>query len=565
MADVIFNMSAEEGRFVSAMMNMLNAQKKVKDEFRDMKKEAKEAEENYIRAGRAQAEAADRAKQKQEELTGKITGTAAALGGGLAVAAYAASKAMQEMFDKAVEKGQKANEQILALAGSLQDFGQVDLLPRVTEQLGKMRSATLSQSQVKGLFSQISQAGGRDASPELRLAATAAAVDAADAGFSDPGKFGHIFVELGKLQATRNLSERQKADLTTQVYQAGGLSPDTIRDAQRAQGMGLNDLGTLQQIVELGMGRDRGGESGKVAGKLLQEALTEIRPEDFKATVTREASPEAQARIKKLEAEREEIEAKQRGLQDRELSMARESAGLDDLSKPQRKEARERLEKERLQINEQQVQLSRRSQDIGQEIGGLRDQKVDVAQPLNAEQQRKRALYLLDQRSRFNAIVSGNLAPDELQVARANIAGNRPDLDFAGAMGDEINDREGAFTKAARGFDAQRQGNSRLAMALRTRQTQVNRENYGQNLQAQAAAMVQAQRDAARDQDGLIVRTIRNVPVAGQVVDGITQASDSQQAGRVAEVYVKNADELARKPKGLAGKSSEGLANGGNE
>lgn len=346
MADVVFNMTAEEGRFVSAMMNALQAQKNVKDEFKSIKREAKEAEENYVRAGKAQAEAAGQAAQKQEELTGKIAGTAGVLGGGLVVAAAAASQALQEMFDAAAEKGSQANEQILKLASTLQDFGQIDLLPNITEKLSQMRSATMSQDQIKGLFSQISKAGGSETSPELRLAATNAAVDAADAGF-DPLAFGKTFIDISKLKGTKDLSMRQRSDMTTRIMQeteGKGLDAETNRDLQRAEGMGLDDLPTIQKIMEFGIGRGKGGEAGKLQGELIKEALTDIRPDGFKPGTRKEIAAEAQANIKKLETESQAIEQRQRALQDREMALEHERSSVGNMPiARERKEAQDRL------------------------------------------------------------------------------------------------------------------------------------------------------------------------------------------------------------------------------
>lgn len=190
---------------------------------------------------------------------------------------------------------------------------------------------------------------------------------------------------------------------------------------------------------------------------------------------------------------------------------------------------------------------------------------MDVDLPRTPEQQRKLQLFMMDKRSRFNAILSGELAPEESKVSMANITANRPALDFTGAIGDEINDQEGAFSKSVRAYDAARNADPRLKLALQTRQTEVHRENRGQTVQAQAAAFVKAQQEAAREQEGAAVRTFRNIPVVGNVMDASDTITAHQQSERIMKVTVENAEDLSRRPKGFAGKSNEGLAEGGNE
>ncbi len=562
MPDVVFNLSAEEGRFVSAMLNMLQLQKKSTDNFKDMKDQVEKFEKEYAKLAERESAIAAERKKKADEFEDQIRTSATLIGTGLVAAANAAGKALGEMYGQMVEKGKQANDQIRTIVGSLQDFGQIELLPEITKKLGEVRSSTLDQGQIKSLFAEISKAGGRDASPELRLAATIASARASDAGFTDVAGFGRTFVELGKLNSFKGFNNDQLANLTAKIQQEGGLGDDAFKNLQRAQAAGA-DLSTMQRVIELSIAAGRGGENGKTSSRILEEAFKEISPEDIATKFSKKDSPEAKARIATLEKERDGIEKRQRQIEDRELAMARERSDLDTLSKPRRKDAHERLEKEALTLREEKVQLSRRSEDISKEIAVERERKIEVAEPETAEKKRLKSLFLSNFGQRLQRFSRGEGLPEDLRLEAANIGSNLPEIDVNAAAGGGWNAAgdgrvAGALDTAEQRFENIRQRDASVALQRRTRRAQVERANRGQDVGAQAAAAVQAEYEAEREQEGLGSRFARNLPGAGTAAEVRDTWRNAEKAERTKEVYVKQA-------RGVAGRDAEGSRNGGNE
>lgn len=554
MADVVFNLSADEGRFVGAMLNALNAQQKVKDEFKNIKQSAKEAEEQYIRMGRAAQEAAERSAAKQEEFKEKVEGVATAVGTGLVAAAASASKALADMYQHAIEKGKNFADQLQQLQGTLTDFGNMDLMPDVLGKLGEMNSQVLSRDQIKNLYSQISRGSDRDVTPEMRMAATAASVEAADAGFSDPAKFGTTFTALGKLDAFKNMDKRQLSNLTAGVIQQGGLDEEMKRDLERGQAAG-GDASTMQRIIELGLARQRGGESGKAAGALLQEAFKEIRPEDIATKFRDEKDPAAQEKIKGLEKEKETIESRQRQLEDREHVMAREREEAGKLKGSKRKKALDALDAEHLNISDEQLGLSRQSSDIGGQISELNKHNVQVAEADSPEVAAKKELFGLSFRGRINALLAGKGVTGEHGLAFANLAKNMPDFDVQGAAGEGgINFKGGALSRAREVTEANIAASPEFAGARELRRAQVERLNQGQSIQAIEAAAVKEDRERRKENAGVFEHMANSAPG----VDTLQTANDMKRAQAGEERLVKQS-------RSLAGKDQEQLRNGGNE
>jgi hypothetical protein len=555
MADVVFNLSADEGRFVSAMMNALNAQMKVKDEFKNIKKEAKDAEDQYVRMGKAAQDSADKAAQKQQEFNGKVEAAAATIGVALVAAATAADKALAQMYDHAAEKGKNLADQLQQLQGTLADFGQIDLMPDVLKGLKEVRSSSMSQEQIKGLYSQISRSD-RDLSPEQRMQATLAAVSASDAGTGDVAGFGKTFAGLSKFDFTKGMDAKQLANLTSGLMAKGGLDEDMKRDIERAQGQGAN-VQTMQKVIELGIARRSGGESGKAAAELLKRAYENIRPEDIQTKFKEEKDPAAQAKIKGLEKEQETIESRQRQLQDRELAMARERDAAGKLKGKARTKALDALTAEGHDINEEQVGLGRRSGEIGREIAELQKQKIKVALPGTAEDEQKKDLYGLSPLGKLSAMLDGKGLPEDMKLSVGNLAKNMKAFDIAGITGsraDDINRKAGLFDTQKEQQEQLLAGSSEMQAADQLRRAQVARADKGQSVENVLAAARKEARETSRENAGFFETMANNAPG----VQSLQNANDMRRAKEGSEIIVKQS-------RSLAGKDQENLRNGGNE
>lgn len=559
MADVVFNLSADEGRFVSAMLNALNAQKKVKDEFSQIKKEAKEAQTQAEELAKVIQDRLHKSMEShaasQEAFNGKVQAAAATIGVALVAAATAADKALAQMYDHAVEKGKNLAEQLQQLTGTLADFGQIDLMPDVLKGLKDVQSSSMSQDQIKGLYTQISRSD-RDLSPEQRMQATLAAVSASDAGTGDVAGFGKTFAGLSKFDFTKGMDAKQLANLTSGLMARGGLDEDMKRDMERAQGQGANAQ-TMQRVMELGLARQSGGESGKAAAAVLQRMYADIKPGDFATKFKEEKDPAAQAKIKGLEKEQETIESRQRQLQDRELAMARERDAAQKLRGSKRKRALDALEAEGHDINEEQVSLGRRSGEIGRQISDLDKQKIKVALPGTAEDELKKDLYGLSAYGRSSAMLDGKGLPEDMKLQVGNLAKNLKPFDIAGMTGsraDDINAKAGLFDTQKEQYEQLLAGSPELQAADRQRRAKVERADKGQSVENLLAAAVKEERETKRENAGFVERMANNAPG----VQSLQNANDMRRADVGAERLVKQA-------RGVAGKDPENLRNGGNE
>lgn len=343
---MIFNLTAEEGQLVTALMRVVDAQKKVEDGATKMSQAAKAGAE----AMRATA------RQQQDDTT--ALGTAIEALPNIATAASAAMMAFGEVGSKVMEdmkaKTEAFKERFEILQQTMGLSGQINLLPQIEAAVKSISdtSKTMDEKAVSQLFAQVHKSSKGNLTTAQELETVTSAVQAADAGLGAEGAstFAKTRVALQK----HLLSGESKGgldDATTTLLKSLPEGLDT--NQERFINLASASKMSPDKVLEMLAGSARGGAAGK---KTLEQFIQLAEKDITTPERHQEVAPAAKAEIEKIKAEITDLE----------------ETKLTTRGKSRHKAIEKQIEERRIQIQR------------------LEQQKID--KPLTAEEQSDQAL-----------------------------------------------------------------------------------------------------------------------------------------------------------------------------
>lgn len=411
MPAVDFEMTAEEGDVLRALLNVVQGQKKLEEQTR----RNTEASENW---GKVSQEAMAASKQKGMDWQKTVEGIAGALGAAL-TAMKAFADFSEQRLDVMKQKAEGFQKKISEIDQALSSSGEISLLPEIDSELSGIRSREMNQQQIRELFSFASNEGAGEFSAQEIVSAVKEGVAARSAG-KDAKAFTSTYLAL-KDAGFEDDASGSVSDKVTELM-------DAFRD-----GLGEGEKKFLGQVPSSGMDRNDAlrfllaSKQSDQGSKVLQQVMN-VANQDFTESQlkpSRQTTPEQQAELDRIKA--------------RQLAIDKERLSIDEqiAAKPWRKRV---LEKDRDGLALEDQRLS------------VRAREIEAAAPmgLTPEQERwKRLSGIKKGGERFAEIVrSPDLLGDEKAPFMALMDSiNSEAFSGGGAFGFDIQQRQSTINK----------------------------------------------------------------------------------------------------------------------
>lgn len=406
MPSVEFQMTAEEGEVLRALLNVSRGQKAVEDQTKRNQK----ASEDW---GKASAENIAKANSQLSVTDKSMQGLTGTLG--LALGAMKAFSEYSEARLKILtEKVAGYQTHIDRLDRALSAGGRINMLPQVEDAVRMTPSRVMNVAQKGELMEHLYKEGGNEFSDEQLIGAFKESVMAAAAG-KDSKAFGSTLLAL--------MDAGFKDDQTGTVSDKATELMDTFRD-----GLGDGEKKFLGQMESSGIDQNqalrllKASKESDQGAKVLQQIMNVANADisDSQLKPSKQATSGQQQELDRIKARQLEIDK-------RKLAIDEEVA-----AKPYNKR---KLEKEKDTLGLEDQRLALRARDI------------DAAAPmvLNEEQERLKRLQAIPKGgARIAEIMrSPDLLGDE-KAAFGAVMGSLDNEAFgeAGAFGFDIQERE---------------------------------------------------------------------------------------------------------------------------
>lgn len=268
--DVQMKFDAQTGSFIAAVLKAKEALEQTGEKGRKFGEDMKNSGDKAVTTF-----------QKMKKEVADSAGDMISRFGNIGTAMGLLSSVWNSHLDGMIKKAGMFQNQVQTIQNALGSSGQIGALPEVRSQLRTIGGNVMTQKDVEGTFSNISKRAGAESTPQEKIRATQAAVNARAAGIEDVTAFGSTFAELSKSTrkggALEKFGDAQLEELVARIIQfkPQGLDDKDVQFFNRGKQGG--EKGALQAL-DIIMASARSSESSRARESL--EGILDVEVSD---------------------------------------------------------------------------------------------------------------------------------------------------------------------------------------------------------------------------------------------------------------------------------------------